>query len=202
MSAFVSSVCVPASQLVAAGHATYDDTSQDGVSRRPPEGAHDVCYTDWEGLMAIRRDEEASCHVVIGKVGEGQACTTDLQCAPPDGDGSTACVTGACRTIRILGEDEPCPYPSGDVSTCDAGLYCTAAEQGDMGTCVPATPEGEACQPVFLNPECGLGSYLATSTPGVCRKATNYGGPSCTQDSECVSFLCDRKDDASLGQDT
>ena len=140
------------------------------------------------GRLAARA---GSCHVVIGKVGEGQACTTDLQCAPPDGDGSTACVTGACRTIRILGEDEACPYPSGDVSTCDSGLYCSAEEQGDIGTCVPATPEGEACEPVFLNPECGLGSYCDLDA-GVCRRATNYGGPSCTQDNECVSFLCDR----------
>jgi hypothetical protein len=190
VNSYVEKVCTPAAQLVAAGFATYDASSEEACLAAH-QRAHDVCYADWEELLAIRRDEETSCRVVTGTATEGQACTTDLQCAPPDGAGSTACVRGECRTIRLLAEGEACPFPLGDVSTCDTGLYCTATQQDDTGTCERATPEGAACEKVFLNPECGLGSYCDLDA-GVCRKATNFGGPTCTQDDECVSFICDR----------
>jgi hypothetical protein len=142
--------------------------------------------------VAIRRDIWASCHVVNGKVSEGHTCDTDARCASPDQpDATSACVQGVCRTIAILGEGAECPYPNGDVSTCDVGLYCTAVDPDTVGTCEPATPEGADCAKEFLNVECGLGSYCDLNE-GVCKKATNYGGPSCTQDTECVSFICNR----------
>jgi len=187
---FIEGVCTPAAQLAAAGLVTYDASSEEpclAAHRR----AHDVCYADWEGLLEIREDEELGCRVVIGAVPEGGSCQTDGQCAPPDGPGSSLCVKGLCRTVRQLGLGEECPYPLGDISTCEAGTYCTAVEQGETGTCERSPGEGEACEKVFLNPECGLGYYCDLAT-GVCKKAVNFGGPSCTQDNECVSFVCDR----------
>ena len=190
VTSFIEDVCTPSAQLAAAGFVTYDASSEDRCLAAH-QRAHDICYADWETLNEIRRDEEASCKVIVGTTAEGQRCETDGQCAPPPGDGSSACVKGACRVIRLLGEGEACPFPLGDVSTCAAGYYCTAEHQGETGTCEPATPEGEACEKTFLNPECGLGRYCDQEA-GVCRKATNFGGPRCTQDSECVSFVCDR----------
>jgi hypothetical protein len=190
VSSFIASVCTPSAQLAAAGFVTYDASSEAGCLAAH-QRAHDVCYADWEALNAIRKDEEANCQVIIGTTAEGQRCETDGQCAPPPGEGSSACVKGACRIIRLLGEGEACPYPLGDVSTCAAGYYCTAVQQGETGTCEAATAEGEACEKVFLNPECGLGRYCDLDA-GICRNATNFGGPSCKQDNECVSFVCDR----------
>jgi hypothetical protein len=63
-------------------------------------------------------------------------------------------------------------------------------QRGETGTCEPATVEGAECDPVLLNPECGLGRYCDL-TDAVCRRAVNFGGPSCEQDNECVSFICD-----------
>jgi hypothetical protein len=190
VSSFIESVCTPSAQLAAAGFVTYDPSSEKGCLAAH-QRAHDICYADWETLNEIRRDEEANCKVIIGTTAEGQRCETDGQCAPPAGDGSSACVKGTCRVIRLLGEGEDCPYPLGDVSTCAAGYYCTAEHQGETGTCEPAIAEGQPCEKTFLNPACGLGRYCDLEL-GVCKKATNFGGPSCTQDSECVSFGCDR----------
>jgi hypothetical protein len=190
VSSFIEGVCTPSAQLAAAGFVTYDASSE-ASCLAAHQRAHDVCYADWEELVAIRADEEASCKVVIGHVEAGRRCETDGQCAPPPGEGSSLCVEGVCRIVRMLKEGEACPYPLGDVSTCGAGLYCTAVEQGETGVCEPATAEGEPCDAIFLNPECGLGSYCDPDA-GVCRKATNFGGPRCTQDNECVSFVCDR----------
>ncbi len=68
-------------------------------------------------------------------------------------------------------------------------------ERDMSGTCEPNVPEGEACDPdVPLNPECGLGSYCGLDD-GVCHRATNFGGPSCAQNSECVSFICEMSSD-------
>ena len=190
VSSFIEGVCTPSAQLAAAGIVTYDAASE-APCLAAHQRAHDVCYADWEGLLAIRADEESACKVVIGSVQDGGRCETDGQCAPPAGEGSSLCVKGVCRTVRQLHDGEECPYPLGDVSTCEPGLFCTALEQGETGRCESATPEGEACDEVFLNPECGLGYYCDLSA-GVCKKAVNFGGPSCTQDNECVSFVCDR----------
>jgi hypothetical protein len=187
---FIEGVCTPSAQLAAAGLVVYDASSEDACLAAH-QRAHDTCYADWEELMAIRADEEASCRVVVGTVTEGGHCQTDGQCAPPEGEGSSLCVKGICEVVRVLGEGEACPYPLGDVSTCGAGLYCTATEQGETGACEVSPAEGEPCEKVFLNPECGLG-YYCDPTDGVCKKAMNFGGPSCTQGNECVSFQCDR----------
>jgi hypothetical protein len=192
VTAFVEEVCTPAAQLVAAELATYDASAEDACLAAQ-QRAHEACVADWEQIVALRRDVWASCRVITGKIREGHHCDTDARCAPPErADATTACVQGVCQTIAILGLDEACPYPNGDVSTCDLGLYCTAQAQGEIGTCEAATPAGAACDGAeFLNARCGLGSYC-DPVENVCRKATNLGGPPCTQDTECVSFVCNR----------
>jgi hypothetical protein len=185
-------VCTPSAQLVAAGVATYDASAEEACLAAH-QHAYDVCVADWDTTMALRREFWAACRVIDGKVLEGHGCDNDARCAlPPVGEEATsACVHGVCSKIAILQEGDECPYPNGDVSICDLGLYCTAVDPGTTGTCVPATPIGAECAPEFLNVECGLGAYCDL-TDGICMKATNLGGPSCTQETECVSFSCDR----------
>jgi hypothetical protein len=190
LASYVQHVCTPSAQLVAAGLATYDASAADACLAAHLS-SYETCVADWEQTVAIRRELWASCRIIDGVTPEGQGCDDDARCALPDGDATAACVEGVCRKIELLPEGAACPFPNGDVSTCDLGLYCTAATPGETGTCVPATPEGAMCDPLFLNLECGLGSYCDLAE-GVCKKATNTGGPSCTQDTECVSFICDR----------
>jgi hypothetical protein len=188
---YVGKVCLPSAQIVAAGLATYDATGADDCLAAH-QRAYDTCLANWEEEVTIKLDLWASCHVVDGTVAEGGSCDNDARCAAPPGELATSiCVHERCTTVRMLGEGEACPFPNGDVSTCDLGLYCTADAQGAVGTCIRATADGDACDPTFLNLECGLGSYCDL-TDAVCKKATNLGGPSCTQDTECVSFHCDR----------
>lgn len=186
---YVQDVCMPSAELVAAGLATYDPESAEACLAAH-QRAYDTCVADWEQNVAIRRDLWTSCRVIDGAAPEGSSCDDDARCALPDGEATAACVGGVCRKLELLGEGAACPYPNGDVSTCDLGLYCTATSPGETGTCVPATPEGEACDPTFLNVECGLGFYCDLED-AVCRRATTAEGP-CTQDTECLSFVCDR----------
>jgi len=191
VTSYVAEVCMPSAQLVAAGLATYDASSLPGCLAAH-QSAFDVCVADWEQTLAIRRELWASCHAIDGTLAEGQPCDDDARCALPEGETATsACVQGVCRKIALLGADAPCPYPNGDVSTCDLGLTCTAGAAGELGTCIAATPEGAACDPVPLNTECGLGFYCDL-TDASCKKATALGGEACAQDTECVSFVCDR----------
>ena len=188
---YVENVCMPSAQLVAAGFATYDPTSADACLDAHTR-AYAECVVDWDETVAIRRELWASCRVIDGTLPVGHPCDDDARCALPDGsDATSACVEGVCQNIALLPAGAACPFPNGDVSTCDLGLYCTATHADEIGTCTPATAEGAACDPTLLNMECGLGSYCDL-VEGVCKKATNFGGPSCTQDTECVSFVCDR----------
>jgi hypothetical protein len=188
VSGVVEGFCSPAAQLVAAGRATYDATAEDACLAAHAQ-SHQACVPDWGEIVRLRREVWSGCKIVRGTVAVGHTCTTSSMCAVPDGAATSACVAGVCRELSLLGEGAECPYPLGDVSVCDDGLYCTAMERDEIGTCMPATGEGDACNPVKLNPECGLGSYCDLDD-GVCRVATNFGGPSCVQGPECVSFIC------------
>ena len=72
------------------------------------------------------------------------------------------------------------------VTTVSAGT----TERDKTGTCERVVETGGDCDPVNLNPECGLGSYC-DFVSAKCQVAENFGGPSCSQATECVSFLCD-----------
>jgi len=189
VSGVIGDFCEPAAQLVAAERATYDQTAEDACLAAHAR-SHEGCVPDWEEILSLRREVWSACKVVSGTVRPGGTCSTSSMCALPDGVGTSVCTMGVCRELRLLASGDECAYPLGDVSVCDTGLYCTAMERDEIGTCEPATAEGEPCEPVKLNPACGLGSYCDLDS-GVCRKATNFGGPSCQQGPECVSFICD-----------
>jgi hypothetical protein len=89
----------------------------------------------------------------------------------------------------VLSEGAECPFPIGDVSTCDVGLYCDAPAPEQTGHCVPRTVVGDACTPTDAANICGLGYFCDDGS--VCKKATNFGGGSCVDHGECVSFNCD-----------
>jgi hypothetical protein len=185
----VADLCETAAQLVASGRATYDASAEDACIAAQGR-SHDTCVPDWDELAAIRRDVWSSCRVINGTVRPGGSCTASIMCATPPGEATSDCVSGVCRERYFLEQGDACPYPNGNVSVCGAGLYCTALQRGETGSCEPATAEGAACDPVMLNPECGLGRYCDL-TDAVCRVAVNFGGPSCDQDNECVSFICE-----------
>jgi hypothetical protein len=190
VSSVMKEVCIPAADAVGAGIATYDEAAVEPCLAAHAR-SHDACVADFSTLIELRRDIWSACKVVRGSAGAGRGCTTSITCAQPDGASVGRCVTGTCRVLTLLKEGEACPYPSGEVSVCDEGLYCSAAALGETGECRVATAGGDACDPVPLNAECGLGSYC-DSLDGLCHKADKLGGTSCEQAAECVSFNCDR----------
>jgi hypothetical protein len=188
-SEFVSNVCQPAANLAAEGLATYDESAE-AACLEAHRNSHRACTADWEEILELRRDVWSKCKVVQGTSEPGRGCSVSAQCVSPPGEATARCVQNVCRVLELLPEGAECPYPNGDVSVCDTGLYCTSTERDLVGTCVPVTAEGAACEPIALNPECGLGSYCGLDDAR-CHRATDYGGGSCAQDLECVSFLCE-----------
>ena len=185
----MSETCRPAADAVAAGLATYHPEAESACLEAHAR-SHQTCVADWGELLELRRGIWGACKVIQGTLLPGRGCTTAATCSVPQGTGTARCVAGTCRVVELLAEGEECPYPNGDVSVCDAGLYCTALERDEIGTCQPVVETGGDCEPLNLNPECGLGSYCDLET-AKCRVAENFGGPSCAQATECVSFLCD-----------
>jgi hypothetical protein len=194
---FIADACVPASQAVGAGAAEYYPMDEEpclAAWRR----AYDTCTVDWEEIISFRREVYASCKMVRGTTPVGGGCSTTSTCEQPEGSAVARCLLDpitrsgrTCQVLEILGEGAACPFPSGDVPVCDVGLYCTTTQQDMPGTCEAVVPEGEACDTsVALNPECGLGNYCGLDD-GVCHRATNFGGGSCAQGPECVSFQCE-----------
>jgi hypothetical protein len=194
-SSFIAEFCDSAGQVVGEGVATYHpDVEQDCLEAWGR--AHDTCVADWEEIVAIRRDVWSACKMVRGTVEAGRGCSTSSACAQPDGPKTARCLpdpltrSPTCQVLEILEEGAECRYPLGDVSVCDVGLYCTTTERDVLGACAPIVPEGQGCDAsVPLNPECGLGSYCGLDD-AVCHRAINFGGPSCAQSTECVSFTC------------
>lgn len=188
--AFVSDVCRPAADLAAEGFATYDESAE-AACLDAHQNSHRTCTADWDEILELRREVWSKCKVVQGTSEPGRGCSVSSQCVSPPGAATARCVQNVCRVLELLPEGAECPYPNGDVSVCDSGLYCTSTERDVRGTCVPRTADGAACDPVALNPECGLGHYCGLDDAR-CHRATNYGGGTCAQDTECVAFLCDR----------
>jgi hypothetical protein len=188
---YVTNVCADAASVVAEGLATYDESAQEACfSVR--EAIFQTCEGDWEEVVAAREAVWTHCKVVGGTRKPGETCGAWPMCERPEGAAGVDCVGGVCVVIRHLAEGEPCEYVRPEIPVCGPGLYCTAADKGLFGTCERATAEGGACNPVLQNPACGLG-YYCDQDAAVCRKATNFGGPSCVQGTECVGFVCDRE---------
>jgi hypothetical protein len=188
---FVSGTCNDAASVVSEGLASYDEAAEDECFRAR-EAIFQQCEGDWEDAVAAREAVWSACKIVNGTRLEGETCGTWAMCARPEGAAGVECQKGLCTVIRHLGEGEPCEYVRANIPVCGPGYYCTAPDRGEFGTCEAATPEGAGCNPILQNPECGLG-YYCDQVDAVCRKATNFGGPSCVQGTECVSFVCDRE---------
>jgi hypothetical protein len=187
---WLETTCSPAASVVAEGLAVYDDSAVEPCFEAQA-AAFATCDGDWQEIVAHRQAIWSSCKVIRGSREPGQPCDTSALCAPPDGPATVSCVGSTCRVREFLAEGAECPYPQGDVSTCATGLYCTAVVQEETGICLAATPLDAPCNPILQNPECGLGNFCDLEA-GVCRPATNFGGPTCDQGTECVSFVCDR----------
>jgi hypothetical protein len=182
-------VCRPGADAVAAGFAAYDEQAVEPCLTANAQ-ANAVCVPTWQENLTLRKSLWTACKVLRGSTEAGKGCTTDVTCAEPDGAATAVCVRGICRVLEVLGEGEACPFQSGAVSTCDAGLYCTTT-LAETGTCVPVTLQGSACSGVLGDASCGFGNYC-DPVDKLCMETVNLGGPSCKQGLECVSFDCDR----------
>lgn len=192
---FSKQFCAPAASVVGEGRAEYHPESEEQCLTAWAH-AHEACVVDWDEILAFRKEVWSACKMVRGKSEVGSGCSTSSDCVQPSGPFVGRCLPTpptnqpTCQVLAILGEGAECPWPNGEVSVCDAGLYCTTTERDVLGTCERIVPLGEACDPdVSPNPECGMGNYCGRGD-GVCHHATNFGGPSCELDAECVSFEC------------
>lgn len=181
--------CRPGADAVAAGFAVFDQESVEPCLEAHAR-ADAVCVPTWQENLALRKSLWAACKVLRGTTEAGRSCTTDVTCAEPDGEKAGVCVRGTCQVLEVLAQGVSCPFQSGTVSTCDAGLYCTTT-MDEPGVCERASPEGAACSGVLGDASCGFGNYCDPAEK-VCKETINLGGPSCHQGLECVSFDCDR----------
>lgn len=182
-------VCRPGADAVAAGFATYDEAAVEGCLTAHAM-ANAICVPTWQQNLEIRKSLWSACKVLRGKTEVGKGCTTDVTCSEPDGAQTAICVGGMCRVLSVLNEGDACPFQSGAVSTCDAGLFCTTT-MDRPGVCTAELALGSACSGVLADPSCGFGNYC-DSRDQTCKQTVNLGGPSCKQGLECVSFECDR----------
>jgi hypothetical protein len=182
-------VCRPGADAVAAGVAIYDQEAVEPCLAANAQ-ANAVCVPTWQENVSLRKTLWTACKVVRGSAEVGQGCSTAVTCAEPAGAATAVCVRGTCHVLEVLAEGEACAFQSGAVSTCDAGLYCTATLD-QPGQCVPAIPGGAACNGVLGDAACGFGNYC-DPVEKRCRETVNLGGPGCKQGLECVSFDCDR----------
>jgi hypothetical protein len=183
-------VCQAGASAAREGLVVFDEASIEPCLEAQAE-LHDRCFVTWDDILELRKLLWSSCNFLDGTFAEGKGCSTDVLCAKDEGPTAALCRNSTCRVIRILEDGDECPFPRGDVSVCDAGLYCTAEGDGETGICEKATEIGGDCTAVELNPECGLGNYCDLET-AKCAVATKLGGEDCAQHGECVSFSCDK----------
>jgi len=189
METLLRDLCRPGADAVAAGVAVYDEDAVEPCLAAHAQ-ADAVCVPTWQENLTLRKSLWSACKVLRGSTEAGKGCSTDVTCAEPDGAKAGVCIRGICQVLEVLPEGEACPFQSGTVSTCDAGLFCTTT-MDEPGTCVRASSEGAACSGVLGDASCGFGNYC-DPVDKVCRETLNLGGPSCRQGLECVSFDCDR----------
>ena len=188
---FRRDVCRPGADAVMASRATFNEASIEGCLSAHAQ-AHAVCTPTWDETLELRRGIYTACRVIEGSSAPGTGCSISATCKRPEGAGTAECVKNRCVAIELLPEGATCPFPSGSVSVCEAGLACSAEGPGVDGTCVAAVATGQPCDgSVLEGTQCGLGSYCDTVT-STCQVTTNMGGDGCAQSTECVSFECDR----------
>jgi hypothetical protein len=125
------------------------------------------------------------CHPFVGKLGSGEPCDRDEQCAPfPSGLTSCDKKKKTCSFIVFSAVDTGCVGSF----LCDKGLYC-ATPDASSPICRPASAVGQPCSPASAtNPQCGLGNRCDQPT-GLCAPA-KAGGVGCTTGLECASLEC------------
>ncbi len=185
----LAQVCRPGADAVAAGFASYDDAAVEPCLAAHA-AANTACIPTWQQNLQIRKSLWSACKVLRGTTEAGKGCSSDVTCAEGDGEQTALCVGGMCRVLSVLHESDACPFQSGAVSTCDAGLFCTTTLD-QPGVCSQVVALGSACSGVLADPSCGFGNYC-DSQDRTCKETVNLGGPSCKQGLECVSFDCDR----------
>lgn len=188
---FRRDVCKPGSEAVKAKRATFNESSIEACLAAHA-AAHAVCVPTWAQTLELRKEIYSACRVIDGLTEPGRGCSVSSTCQRPEGVATAECIKSVCQVIEILPEGATCPFPSGSVPVCDAGLACSAQGLGAEGTCVKAVETGGNCDASTLEgTDCGLGSYCDPQT-AKCTVATNAGGAGCSQSNECVSFECDR----------
>jgi hypothetical protein len=188
---FKRDVCRPGADAVTAKRAVFDENAIESCLAAQA-AAHAVCVPTWAQTLELRREIYVACRVIDGLTEPGGGCSVSATCKRPDGFATAECIKNVCQVSAILGAGDPCPFPSGSVPVCDAGLACDAPGLGTKGICVEALASGASCDASALEgTDCGLGSYCDVQT-AECAVATNRGGNGCAQSTECVSFECDR----------
>lgn len=120
---------------------------QRGFHRRLPGRARAGslgCTPTWAETLELRREIYTACRVIDGLSVPGLGCSVSATCKRPDGTATAECVKNKCVAIEILPEGATCPFPSGAVSVCAAGLACSAEGPGVEGSCVPAIATGQS----------------------------------------------------------
>jgi hypothetical protein len=191
LTTFKRDVCRPGADAVTAKRALFNQGAIEACLAAQA-AAHAVCVPTWAQTLELRKEIYVACRVIDGLTEPGRGCSVSATCKRPDGLATAECIKNVCQVSEILAEGAPCPFPSGSVPVCDAGLSCDAPGLGTEGVCVKAVASGASCDASALEgTECGLGSYCDPDT-AQCAVATNKGGDGCSQSTECVSFECDR----------
>jgi hypothetical protein len=109
----------------------------------------------------------------VGKVAEGGACESDLECAAPAG--KDALCADTCIVLKDRGE------ACADTLDCEFDSYC-----GPAGTCAAPLPAGSDCTDDYdcISSRCGL------TVEGKCDELLALGDD-CFEDRECESGFCD-----------
>jgi len=191
LATFKREVCRPGADAVTAKRAVFNEGAIEGCLAAHA-AAHAVCVPTWAQTLELRKEIYVACRVIDGLTEPGRGCSVSATCKRPEGVATAECIKNVCQANEILAEGASCPFPSGSVPVCDAGLACDAPGLGTEGVCVKAVASGASCDASALEgTDCGLGSYCDAET-AQCAVATNKGGNGCSQSTECVSFECDR----------
>jgi hypothetical protein len=189
-------VCRPGADAVIAGRADFDAGAVTPCLAAY-ERAFETCQADWAEVLDLRAAILRACRVIDGRTQPGGGCQTPVTFKKPEGAATAVCARGSCQAGEILPQASECPFPSGEVSVCAPGLYCSAPGLEESGLCEPSLAPGADCDPNGGANACGLGNYCERVSE-TCQPADNFGGSSCSQDGECVSFSCNEVVDECL----
>lgn len=115
--------------------------------------------------------------LVRGPNGEGEACSSRLDCEAPDGFDCVfkADQSGTCQRPVAVGAGEDCAAPE---AVCPAGFYCNGAN------CIAGERPGDPCASHL---QCGATGFCGASD--VCEERLPVNEP-CGFDEQCTSGFC------------